>query len=31
VCPSCGTVGETTVAPGERAYCKHCDTEYDAA
>jgi hypothetical protein len=31
VCPSCGTVGETTVPPGERAYCKHCDTEYIAA
>ena len=31
VCPSCGTVGETTVPPGERAYCKHCETEYIAA
>jgi hypothetical protein len=31
VCPSCGTVGETTVPPGERAYCKHCETEYVAA
>jgi hypothetical protein len=31
VCPSCGTVGETAVPPGERAYCKHCETEYIAA
>ena len=31
VCPSCGAVGETTVPPGERAYCKHCETEYIAA
>ena len=31
VCPSCGTVGETAVPPGERTYCKHCETEYVAA
>jgi hypothetical protein len=30
-CPYCGTLAETTVAPGERAYCKHCETEYVAA
>ena len=30
-CSSCGTVSETAVPPGERAYCKHCETEYIAA
>ena len=30
-CPSCGTVDETAVPPGERAYCKYCETEYIAA
>lgn len=31
VCPSCDASAETTVPPGETAYCKHCDTEYTAA
>jgi hypothetical protein len=30
-CPSCGTADQTAVEPGERAYCKHCETEYIAA
>ena len=29
-CPSCGTADETAAQPGERAYCKHCETEYTA-
>ena len=30
-CPTCETSIETTVEPGEPAYCKHCDAEYIAA